>query len=45
MININHSHEECYPLINNITDISETHYYNKRYSLQKIMKLEKQLYT
>lgn len=45
MINTNHSHEECHSLIKSITDISETHYYNKRYSLQKTRKSEKQSYT
>lgn len=45
MKNTNHSHREWYYLISPITDISETHYYNKRHPLQKIMKSEKQLYT
>lgn len=45
MTNTNHSYEEYQSLIKPITDISETHYYNKRYSLQKTRKSEKQSYT
>ena len=47
MTNTNHSYEEYQSLIKPITDISETHYYNKRYSLQnqKNNPIPKRLYN